>query len=477
MTVWQREYFEDYVNFRNFDVVDPGPLLAPISEFKIARNEKLELILETLVTGRADPMRMPSYPAGMVRINNDNVELAGHAGMRCTLHGIVPFSQNSSWKANGIEQTTERAKIHGLTASINNDIAGAYTIDWLENLDTSGIWIGSSVKDEQETVDMRIIGREDGFKLETSTNTRETVSSTALEMIIGGVRLFLCGSGKDFKNGYERPGYILYIDCPDGVTRKRVRDVLSFCLGNFLVYLGSTTLSSDAQIVGFRAVSPPRIGQITEADSQPPAPLGEKYQHEVNQQTLGRMANALYSHYDELEFESLSWAYWHARCAPVHMAAAHYGAALEALQSAYMKAHPTKFERVLIDDVLWKPLKQKLLAALADSGVAPDIREILANKVKSNLNQTPTGALWSKLFTETGIILGDAETTAWKRRNLAAHGGAVNDETAIPTIRETKLLKIILHRMILKIAGASDRYYDDYTIGHAVRNLADFVPS
>ncbi len=32
---------------------------------------------------------------------------------------------------------------------------------------------------------------------------------------------------------------------------------------------------------------------------------------------------------------------------------------------------------------------------------------------------------------------------------------------------ETKLLKIILHRIVLKITGASDRYFDDYTSGHA----------
>ena len=49
--------------------------------------------------------------------------------------------------------------------------------------------------------------------------------------------------------------------------------------------------------------------------------------------------------------------------------------------------------------------------------------------------------------------------------------------SVIPTIMDTKLLKIILHRIVLKITGASDRYYDDYTIPRAVRNVISPVPS
>jgi hypothetical protein len=53
------------------------------------------------------------------------------------------------------------------------------------------------------------------------------------------------------------------------------------------------------------------------------------------------MARAIYE-------QILSWAYWHAMCAPVHMAAGRFGAATEALQNAYMKAHSGKFSTSLI---------------------------------------------------------------------------------------------------------------------------------
>lgn len=80
------------------------------------------------------------------------------------------------------------------------------------------------------------------------------------------------------------------------------------------------------------------------------------------------------------------------------------------------------------------------------------------------------------MLAEIGITLGLVETVAWKRRNQAAHGSEIDIDSVIPTIMETKLLKIILHRIVLKITGAGDRYYDDYTIGHAIREVTEPVP-
>lgn len=74
-------------------------------------------------------------------------------------------------------------------------------------------------------------------------------------------------------------------------------------------------------------------------------------------------------------------------CAPVHMAAGHFGAATEALQNAYMKAHPGKFATTLIsDNTKWKRLKDALLKVIAEAGLEPAVSTILTNKVTSNLN-------------------------------------------------------------------------------------------
>jgi hypothetical protein len=480
MTAWQWESFESYTNSNVFEVVNAGPLLSPIRNFTITRNDKLDLILETLVVGNPQSSSAPVHPVGTVRLTTETVEFAGHGGISCVAHGVLPFSEGKTWNAEHVEQTTQKAKVHSLTARLRNAVPPAYTIDWLENVDrASGVWTGSVVSDKQETIHTRTMGNGAGaIELSSRDITRQMGSMSALEMVINGGRLYLCASDLSFSKGCKKPGYIFYVGNPDDAVRKKVREVLSFCLGNYLVYLGSTALCENAEIVTFSAVSPPSIGRVFEIVVLPPAPLGDKYQQQVDPQALSRMANAVYSHYDELRFGGFSWAYWHAMCAPVHMAAAHFGAAIEAVQDAYVKSHPAKFETKLITDkAKWESLSETFLTAIADAGLDPFISTILTNKVASNLNQMPRSVTSEKLLAEIGITLSRVENAAWKRRHVAAHGSELDLDSIIPTIRETKLLKIILHRIVLKITGASDRYHDDDTIGHSIRKVTDPVPA
>jgi hypothetical protein len=478
MTAWQWECFEGYANSSVLGVTNAGPLHSPIRTFTIARNDKLELILETLVVGDVQKSSAPVHPVGTVRLTTETVEFAGQGGMSCVAHGVWPFSEGKTWNAEHVQQTTQRAKVHSLTARLRNDIAPAYAIDWLENLDSaSSVWTGSFISDRQETIDTRTIGHGAGIELSARDVTRSTMNNSALSMVINGVQLYLCVSDMELSKGRKKPGYIFYVGNPDDAFRKKIREVLSFCLGNYLVYLGSTTLCEKSEIVTFSAVSPPSIGRVFEIPVLPPAQLGDKYQREVDQQAVSRMANAVYAHYDELRFGAFSWAYWHARCAPVHMAAAHFGAVIEAVQDAYVKSHPAKFETTLITDkAKWSLLSGAFLTAIIDAGLDPSISAILTNKVRSNLNQTPPSVISEKLLADIGITLSPAETDAWKRRNMAAHGGELALDSAISTIRDTKLLKIILHRIVLKITGASDFYHDDYSIGHCIRKVTDPAP-
>ena len=303
--------------------------------------------------------------------------------------------------------------------------------------------------------------------------------SSAFEMDVAGVRLFLCEGAPGVSQEVERPGFIFYVGYPSDELRAKIRQILSFCLGDYLIYFGSTMLSERSEVVSFSAISPPSIGNVSEILVVPPAPLFDGERVIAEQDIIARMANAIYSHYDELQFDSLSWAYWHARCAPVHMAAAHYGAALEGLLSSYMDAYPERLKKALIpkDDAIWENLRKAFQTAIDAVELEPKVSAILTNKVNSNLNQTPLSVLFEKMLADIGITLGEVESKAWKSRNVAAHGGELDLDSFIPTIKNTNLLMIILHRIILKISGASDLYYDDYTIGHAIRNVTDPVPS
>ncbi|HQT90320.1 MAG TPA: hypothetical protein PK677_17605 [Acidiphilium sp.] len=480
MSDWQWECFERYIHSGVFGVTDPGPLFSPICQFKITRNCELGLVLETLIVGEAEASNAPVHPNGTVRLTTETVEFAGNGGIHCTAHGVLPFSRSETHNAELAKKITQKAQVHSLTAQLKIGVTPAYTIDWLENLNRGVyVWRGSLISEKREVVESLSLGHGAGaIEISARIPPLPKTNFSVLEMVIAGVRLFLCDCASEVANGIERPGYIFYVGNPADEVRTKIRQVLSFCLGNYLVYLGSTMLSKDSEIVSLSAMSPPSISRVSEIPVLPPGLLAGGNALIAEQEIVARAANAVYEHYDELRFNSFSWAYWHAMCAPVHMAAGHFGAAIEALQNAYMKAYPEKFDKILVaDKAKWTPLKEAFLKAIAEAGLEPIISTILTNKVASNLNQTPPSVLSEKMFAEIGITLGQVEAGAWRRRNIAAHGGELDIDSVIPTIMETKLLKIILHRIVLKITGASDRYYDDYTLGHAIRNVTEPVPS
>lgn len=474
MTAWEWEDFSGYINYRMFNIEKCGPLLSPIRLFKLSRNKRLEVRLDTSVIGPPQTSPSGSHKAGTVRQNTDETHFTGHSGMTCVAHGVQPLHHKTTGSEEGGDETTETSKINSLSAIIRDNVDIDYTIDWLENLATkSSLWTGSSVKDIQETVKTRTLGFEpEQVELSGKDGWQQTVDNSVLNMVVAGVELYVCRSSSERSKKLKKPGYILYVGGPSNALRKKIRDILSFCLGNYLIYLGSITLCSEMKAITLHAVSPPLVGRIVEFDMLPPAPLGYQYAAQVDQHVVARMVNAIYKHYEELDFGNFSWVYWHARCAPVHMAAAHFGAAIEALQTAFIKNHPKKFETKLVTDkAKWTTLKSKLFTAVREAELDHVSMMTLINKIEFNLNQTPATALSDRFFSEIGISLERLELTAWKRRNMAAHGRKLEPDDVIPTIREVKLLKITLHRMILKITGASSHYYDDYSIGHMIREL------
>ena len=179
-----------------------------------------------------------------------------------------------------------------------------------------------------------------------------------------------------------------------------------------------------------------------------------------------------------MNFDALSWAYWHAICAPMHMKPAHFGSAIEGLQEAYCKAHPDKNRKRLIKDKdkdKAKALRDRLNAALLGLELDEELAAVFERKI-SNLNEVSGAVLSARILVELGLDVGPADEAAWARRNQAAHGKPRRSEDTIPTMRDTKLLRLLLNRMVLKIARASPTYFDDYTSGHAVRPLSQCVP-
>lgn len=159
MIDWQWECFDRYTHSGVFGVADAGPLLSPIHTFKITRNSKLGLILEILVMGEAQASSVPVHPKGTVRLTTETVEFTGNGGIRCTAHGVLPFSKSETHNAGLVKETSQKAQVHSLTARLRNDVAVDYTIDWLGNLNRGVYaWRGTSISKMRETVNTLTLG-------------------------------------------------------------------------------------------------------------------------------------------------------------------------------------------------------------------------------------------------------------------------------------------------------------------------------
>jgi hypothetical protein len=97
--------------------------------------------------------------------------------------------------------------------------------------------------------------------------------------------------------------------------------------------------------------------------------------------------------------------------------------------------------------------------------------QILRNKL-ARLNDAPQSEITEELLAQLGLRFGEREKrAASKVRNKSAHGK--DDEVDVEWIRDLKLVRIRFNRMALAMMGASDWYYDYFTLGWPTRQLPD----
>jgi len=476
MIDWRWESFESYVNPNEFSFSDPGPLFAPIKTFTIKRNADLTLILET--TASADSKsNAVQYPAGTVRFNEDTATLTSVTGEKTvTLIGVQPGSAVRSYTGNGSEgETRQTSTLHRLIGHTINPNEAAYTMDWLSNVSSNYLWPDTTNRDDT-TGKTLTLGQGGSAPTLTYTCKQGGGSRNCAKLNIAGQEVYLCHLKYDKPTEIKDPAFILYVGIPSDEVREKIRIVLSFLLGTYFVYLGHSTFCKDWHLKSYEAMSAYALGgRAYEIAPCPPAPLGRKYEREIDRALLSQMASSMYAHYDALKFRSLHWAIWHALSATPHIAPVHYGAAIEALQRAYVKSNPDTYNTTLLCAGHWSSLKRAAEAIVNALPINKITKEILKNKITS-LNSKPPNVLQDEILNSLGLSLSKIEREAWKRRNQAGHGNYGKPEDSAQLIRETKLLWLRFNRMVLAITKASDAYYDYFSLGHPTRKLSDEIP-
>jgi hypothetical protein len=390
MDAWDWEFFETEITSDAYVVIDRGPLFGPVTGFTLRRDADLELVLDSLSAGDSTSSAI-APPVGSVYISTAEVKLESRFGPRATASGVIPRSVISTATSGGSTQGKQQSStLHFLRWGCQPAAEPCYVIEWVENLSGPFIWPDSEQVNETGEKRRTLRGSKGEVVLSMPIHKMSS-HRTCVQLIIEGIELFV-GVSHCKPQHIAKPGFILYRGMPDEATRSKIRDCLSFCLGNFWVYLGDTTFDREWTPIAFHARSghalvkeAPRLTGI------PPAPLGSRWESEIASELLGKMASSLYRIYDAYDLQSALWSYWHALAAPVHMTAAHFGAAIEALQKAYFKASGSEVGRQIVaDDKAWNELLQRICACIAEANVTEASEKILINKAR-NLNFVAPG--------------------------------------------------------------------------------------
>lgn len=179
-------------------------------------------------------------------------------------------------------------------------------------------------------------------------------------------------------------------------------------------------------------------------------------------------------HYEELNFQQLSWNYWHAMFSPKHAKPVLLGACIEAIEKNYRELG--KYNSKLLDKKNAGYLRNGFLEIVKSMSLGEKEKEALLNKA-SDLNNPPRRILNERFFLSLSLEMGDKEKKSWESRNDAAHGRDKTQGKLKTLMEDISLLKNILHRIVISIADASNQYIDCYTPGYPIRQLNESIES
>lgn len=476
MFSWQWESFKEIITTYAPVVDDHGPLAGPIHRFTIRRDAELRLCMETEATGSAIEPKS-HHPTGTIRINDDRVTFQTMMGLKLEAIGVNPIHTNRHFEGDAPGVTTQEVEIHRLVGKLPQAHRPRYAIDWLENVPTQFLWPDNIERTISDSVTVTLGGvPATRPKLVMTGSSAPSGSSwAAAQLEVEGIQFYLCEAQGINATEAKKPGFIVYDGVPTDEFRDRIRRCLSFSLGTYLVFLGVSCFDEDWGLTDFEVVSPYTMrGHAIALPPTLPSPLGPRSFWDIDAAKLSRMVNAIYAKYDDLNFGVVSWAYWHAVTATPHIAAVHFGAALESLQRAYFSstATPGGVSKIL-DDQTWEEIRTSIESSLDSSALPSDTREIFKNKIR-NLNSRSQHSTGKDLVDELGLVLSKREEEAHDARHASAHGK--DDEVDIEWIRDLKLLRVRFHRVFLAMTGANDEYYDYFTAGNPIRRVKEPVP-
>lgn len=431
----------DYFTSESFKIIDSGPLLGAITKFKIRRSEKQELILTTFSKRKyiSYEDRFPDRKVDVCYSLNEN-DVVKFSDGKNNVYARDVLSNKPTFNSSEEIETMEESSVRSIDFEIMNAANVYKTIELIENIDENLIFSDKF----QDAVDSSIKKVKSGFYINSGAYFE-----------IGNYSAFIAPISHTEDSLQNFPAAIIYDGFIDEVIRKKIRECISFLFGRPLVYYGCSLISIENKLLGFSLIAPYILNEkLYGMIPSPPTLLGRSpngIHCFVDSKILSKAVTALFEKYDQINFQKIGWIYWHAIFAPCSAKAVQFGAAIELLQKNQAKKYRTR----LLDKDKEKYLRAKLLDVIRDMEISESEKRILENKI-SNLNSLPQKMINDNFYEWLSLKMSEREKSAWQSRNDAAHG---NDNKGNSSY-DNELLQNILHRIILKITGASNVYID-----------------
>ena len=444
-----------------------------VTAFELSRNDKFNIEL-TVFSHANDKPQPKNIPLGLVYTSNNHINLKGYIGSG-NLHGIFNTNVNSTLSShNPTTATKSKYNINRINYTISDSPIN-YTVDRIANLPSHYLW-PSSLNDKVSGQHERNFAGAPPIKIDITLTSTQDSKRTCARFVFGEHIAIISTMESENIPRSKGPGYIYYSGNPDTETREKIRASLSYAFGLPLVYLGSCFYQETGGLVSFEAVSPSTIGgRAWEVISQPFSPITTDGSNWLDESLLQKTAQAFFDNYDSMELRNFLFRLWHAEVSPTHMKAAYYGAMIESIQNRETQKNNSGISRTIIEKPEYRKAIKILSRFLQKQAIPEESKELLLHKIQGG-NQAPQRIIAERFYTKLGLTLGNLELSAWSKRNDAAHGNEQLPHTKIDNYRSTKLLRIILGRIVTKILGTSSQYIDYYTLYHPIRNLNEAIP-
>ncbi|KPB24165.1 hypothetical protein [Pseudomonas amygdali] len=473
MDIWDTDPLNDFVENCLVELEKIDELPSKVNSYKLIRDDRLNIILHTLSHANDVPKRK-HIPLGLVYTVENTIKLNGYVGSG-ELSRISLFNVTTKMLGNNPDTATEaKYKVDKVKYKITES-AVKYTVDRIANLPDHWLW-PDGISDDISGLQRRIFSGPPPIEIDISLKKSFTSNRACVRLQIGGHDVIIGSFKSEAIASSKGPGYIYYDRCPDKETREKIRASLSFAFGLPLVYLGSSFYQQQGKLVGFEAESPFTVsGRAWDVVPQPFAPITVDESNMLDSSLIQKLSRAFYENYDSMNLRGLLFRLWFAEVSPVHMKAAYYGAIIESIQKSEIKKRSSNISSTIIEKAIYRKAIRTLTRFLMKQSISDDAKNLLLKKIE-NGNSAPQRVIAERFYNDLGLTLGPLELTAWNKRNDAAHGNEVLPESMVDNIRSTKILRVILGRIFIKIIDAGPQYIDYYTYGHPIRNLSDAIP-